>query len=289
MTKTVQIVVEAINDGPQITATLDLTAEEDTPIALTGISIQDPDCDDSPRGVLEVVIAASHGRVGLLGTVAGLYLMEAVPGTLKIRGKTAPVNAALSGLSYVGAEEFDGEDTIVVSADDLGNSGTGGRLRAIASIRVTVAPVNDPPKISAPPELDLPAGGVLFAVEDQLMPLGTFGVSDPDDGFLRVTVSAEVGSVGTDGVDELSILLVTSRDSEAQAGEGSSLTFEGASEDLSSVLAKLTYTSSPDWNSIANGRDVVSVSCTIGRLLRSCALGRGRSCCRTNPALKIWS
>lgn len=261
VTKTVQIIVEAINDGPQITAPLDVAAAEDTPTAVAGITIQDSDCDDAPRGVLEVVIAASQGRVQLLGTVAGLYLMEATPGTVKIRGKTAPVNAALSGLSYIGAEEFDGEDTIVVTADDLGNSGTGGRLRATASIRVTVSAVNDPPKISAPPELDLPAGGVLFAAEDQLMPLGTFGISDPDDGFLRVTVSAKVGSVSTDGVDGPS-LLMASRDDEGQPGEGSSLTFEGTSEGLSSVLAELMYTSSPDWNSVANGRDLVSVSRT---------------------------
>lgn len=261
MTKTVQVFVEAINDGPQITAASDLACEEDTPVAVTGIVIQDSDCDDSPRGVLEVVIAASNGKVELLGTVAGLYLMEAVPGTLKIRGKTAPVNAALSGLNYVGAAEFKGEDTIVVTADDLGYSGTGGRLQASASIRVMVAAVNDPPQISAPPELDLLAGGVLFAVEDQSMPLGTFGVSDPDDGFLRVTVSAKVGIVGTDGADESS-LLVTSKGHEGQPGTGSRVTFEGVSEDVSSALTKLTYTSSPDWNSIANSRDMVSVSCT---------------------------
>lgn len=260
--KVIQVVVEAINDGPQITAASDLAAEEDTPVTVTGIVIHDPDCDDAPRGVLEVVIAASHGKVELLGTVAGLYLMEAVPGTVKIRGKTAPVNAALSGLSYVGAAEFDGEDTIVVTADDLGHSGIGGRLRTSASIRVTVAVVNDPPKISAPPELDLPAGGVLFAVEDQLMPLGTFGISDLDDDFLRVVVSAKIGSVGTDGADERS-LLVTSRDNEGRPGAGSRVTFEGASADVSSALTKLTYTSLPDWNSIANSRDMVSVSCTL--------------------------
>lgn len=262
VTKTAQVIVEAINDDPEITAAFYLAAKEDTPIAVAGITIQDPDCDDAPRGVLEVVIAASHGKVELVGTVAGLYLMEAMPGTLKIRGKTAPVNAALSGLSYVGAAEFDGEDTIVVTADDLGHSGTGGRLRASTSVRVTVAAVNDPPQILPPPELDLPAGGVFFAVEDQLMPIGKFGISDPDDGFLRATVSAKVGSVGTDGVHESS-LLVKSWDSEEQPGTGSRVTFEGASQDVSSALTKLTYTSSPDWNSIANGRDVVSVSYTI--------------------------
>ena len=124
--KTVQIIVEAINDGPYIMGPVDMVAQEDNPTAVNDVTVHDPDCDDVPRGVLEVAITASNGTVQLLGSVAGLYLMEALPGSLKIRGKTGPVNVALAGLSYVGATDFSGRDTITVTVDDLGNSGTGG-------------------------------------------------------------------------------------------------------------------------------------------------------------------
>lgn len=258
--KAIQIIVEAINDGPYIMAPLDMVAEEDTPTAVNGITVHDPDCDDVPRGVLEVATTASNGTVQLLGSVAGLYLMEALPGSLKIRGKTGPVNVALAGLSYVGATDFSGRDTIVVTVDDLGNSGAGAALSASWSTEILVTAVNDPPVILPPAELDLPAGGVLFVLEDATSPLGTFGVSDVDDVFLRVTVSAQVGRIRTDGIDKDSVLVVTSSD-EAYTATGSRITFEGTSDDVSDALAKLTYTGSLNWNSVASeSRDVVEVS-----------------------------
>lgn len=257
--KAVQVIVVAINDGPSIKAPLSIVVKEDIPTSVAGITVEDPDCDDAPRGVLEVAIVASNGTVHFAGSVAGLYLMEALPGTLKIRGKTGPVNAALAGLSYVGAAEFSGADTIVVTADDLGNSGSGGRLSDRWSIDVLVEEINDPPSIVPPPELDLPAGGVLFVLEDEPSSLGTFGVSDVDDIFLRVSVSAKVGSIRIDGIDGASMLVITSSDA-TQTATGSSVTLEGMSEAVSTALEGLSYTSALNWNSVAFDRDVVEVS-----------------------------
>lgn len=262
--KTVQIIVEAINDGPALMGPLTIKAEEDTPIALTGVAVQDPDCDDAPRGVLEITVAASNGTVRFVGSVAGLYLMEALPGSLKVRGKTGPVNAALAGLTYEGVAEFSGTDRIVVTADDLGHSGTGSQRAASWSIEVLVSASNDPPLIQAPPELDLIAGGVLFAVEDEASPLGVFGVSDIDDAFLRVTVSARIGNIGRSGIEEVGMVAVASRDKATSADDGSSVSFEGTADEVSDALGSLTYTSSLNWNSAAYGRDVVEVSHVFG-------------------------
>lgn len=251
--------MEAINDGPSITGPLEIAAEEDASTMVNGIVVHDPDCDDAPRGVLEVSVTASNGTVQFLGSVAGLYLMEALPGSLKIRGKTGPVNVALAGLSYLGAAEFSGRDKIVVTADDLGNSGSGGSLSDSWSIDVLVAATNDPPVILPPPELDLAAGGVLFVVEDEPSPLGAFALADVDDVFLRVTVSANVGSVQTDGVDTESMLVITSSD-ESHAATGSRVTFEGIVDEVSAALGKLMYTSPLNWNSVTSKiRDVVEV------------------------------
>ncbi len=251
--------MEAINDGPSITGPLEIATEEDASATVNGITVHDPDCDDAPRGVLEISVTASNGIVQFLGSVAGLYLMEALPGSLKIRGRTGPVNVALAGLSYQGDAEYSGRDKIVVTANDLGHSGTGGPLPASWSIDVLVAATNDPPVILPPPELDLAAGGVLFVVEDEPSPLGAFGLADIDDMFLRVTVSAEVGSVQTDDVDTDSMLVITSTD-ESRAATGSRVTFEGTVDEVSVALGNLVYTSASNWNSVASKlRDVVEV------------------------------
>lgn len=187
--------------------------------------------------------------------------MEALPGTIKIRGKSGPVNAALAGLTYTGALEFNGQDVVVVTANDLGNSGEGGVMRTNKSISVIVAAVNDPPRLLAPPALDHPAGGTLFLAEDQSISLGKFGVIDPDDEFIRSRVSARIGRVTTERTSRGS-LLVTAQDNESSDGgmDGSSVTFEGGAEEVSVALTTLTYKSPLNWNSVADDRDVLKVS-----------------------------
>lgn len=257
VSKTVQVIVGAVNDGPTITGRRHLAAEEDTTITVEGIRVKDPDCDDAPRGVIEVSIAASNGTVHFGGSVAGLYLMEAPPGTLKIRGKTGPVNAALTGLDYTGVAEFSGEDTLVFTVDDLGHSGMGRALKSNFSLHITVEAVNDPPIISSPAEFS--SSGVLFVMEDQLTPLGRFEISDPDNDFVRVQVSTIFGRVDADEIGALSSLKMIFKTSEP-LGNGSSVTLEGALGEVDKALAKLAYTSPPNWNSvIKHKRDTVKV------------------------------
>lgn len=257
VSKTVQVVVGAVNDGPTITGRHHLAAEEDTIIAVEGIRVKDPDCDDAPRGVVEVSITASNGTVHFGGSVAGLYIMEAPPGALKIRGKTGPVNAALAGLDYTGAAEFSGEDTLVFTVDDLGHSGIGGALRSNFSLHITVEAVNDPPFISSPTEFS--SSRVLFVMEDQLTPLGRFEISDPDDDFVRVQVSTIFGRIDVDEIDAFGSLKIVFNTSEPPRN-GSSVTLEGALWEVDKALAKLTYTSLPNWNSvIEHKRDAVKV------------------------------
>lgn len=259
VSKAVQVVVGAVNDGPTITGRHHLAAEEDTTIAVEGIRVNDPDCDDAPRGVIEVSIAASNGTVHFGGSVAGLYLMEAPPGTLQIRGKTGPVNAALAGLDYTGAAEYSGEDTLLFIVDDLGYSGMGGALRSNFSLHITIEAVNDPPLISFPTEFNPSDVGVLFVMEDQLTPLGRFGISDPDDDFVRVQVSTIFGRIDANEIDIFGPLKIVFNTSEPPRN-GSSVTLEGALEEVDKALANLTYTSPPNWNSvIEHKRDTVKV------------------------------
>lgn len=278
--KAVQIVIKSINDPPSIVSPTTLLAREDTPIVVADVRVEDPDCDETPRGMLEVQIAAQHGNVQFVGPMAGLYLMEALPGQLKIRGKTTPVNVALAGLTYQGAPEFSGHDTVVIGINDLGNTGVGGPLQANTSISVSVEPVNDPPELWGPPDSTSFGRGVMFVMEDETTPIGKIGVSDPDNTLLRINVSATIGTVDVRGRNDHTLPVVASTHN-LGTGAGSSITFEGTVEGVNAVLARMTYTSAPNWNSVANGRDMIKVRPNKILQVRSGSLERLRASCFT--------
>lgn len=260
VSKTVQVIVEAINDAPVIEAPHRLIAEEDTQISVVDVRIEDTDCDETPRGVLEVTIASSNGTITFQDSVAGLYLMEISPKFLKIRGKPAPISAAMAGLSYVGEAEFNGNDVVTITADDLGNSGEGGPLRTAHSINILVTATNDPPRLIVPANVEREAGGTLFVDEDTGMSMGDFGVVDPDDDTVIVRFSVRFGTLHTAAVGNGDSLIILLDNHSQQEPETSSISFEGATEDVSAALMTLTYKGPVNWNSAADDRDLVKVS-----------------------------
>ena len=62
----------------------------------------------------------------------------------------ANVNAALNGLTYTGNLNFNGADSLVVSTNDNGNTGTGGPQNDTDNITINVAAVNDAPVNGVP-------------------------------------------------------------------------------------------------------------------------------------------
>ena len=61
------------------------------------------------------------------------------------------INAALNGMRYTPAADYNGPAQLDISVNDMGNTGSGGPQTASASIAITVQAVNDPPVIPAPP------------------------------------------------------------------------------------------------------------------------------------------
>lgn len=258
--KTIQVIVGAVNDAPVIEAPLTFFTEEDTRVSLADVTIEDPDCDDTPRGVLEVTVASSNGTVEFRGSVAGLYLMETLPSFLKIRGRPGPINAALAGLSYLGAAEFHGQDVINITADDLGNSGEGGAFQISVPINIIVTAVNDPPRLVVPSKLHRTEGGTLFVEEDTPISIGNFGVTDPDDDIVRVKVSSRVGTLSTAAIGGGSSLVILENYQPQESSSTSSVTFEGKTEEVSAALKTLNYSGPLNWNSVSDDRDLVKAS-----------------------------
>jgi beta-glucanase (GH16 family) len=66
-----------------------------------------------------------------------------------LTGSQTDIDTALaSGLTYTPSLNYNGGDTLTITANDLGNTGAGGALSSTQSVTLTVTPVNDPAVIS---------------------------------------------------------------------------------------------------------------------------------------------
>ena len=108
---TVTLTVAAVNDAPVNTVPGPQTAQEDTPLLITGLSVADV---DSPT--LTVTLSALNGSVAI---VPGLALIAGnLTGTATITGTLAEVNLALASVYYQGNPNFFGPDTLTMTTSD---------------------------------------------------------------------------------------------------------------------------------------------------------------------------
>ncbi|WP_207105018.1 VCBS domain-containing protein [Tardiphaga sp. P9-11] len=135
--------VDGVNDAPVNTLPAGpLTVAEDTPLAITGLSVNDVDAGSSP---IQVTLSVTSGAVTVLGsldvTVAGNGT-----GSVILTGSQAAINAVLAshnGVVYQDALNHNGGADLTMTTSDLGNSGAGGALTDTDTIHINVTPVND--------------------------------------------------------------------------------------------------------------------------------------------------
>ena len=124
----------------------DFFVDEDTPLAITGLSVSDIDAGAND---VEVTLAAGNGNVTVSSTVAGGLGAAGISGngtgTVVLTGSLAAINATLAaagGVTYQGDTDYFGADSLSVTIDDLGNTG-GGSLTDVETISIIVDPVDD--------------------------------------------------------------------------------------------------------------------------------------------------
>ena len=64
--------------------------------------------------------------------------------TITVRGTQAQLNGLLDGMIYTPNPGFNGVDTLTITTDDLGNTGSGGSLQDIDNVQITVGNLNAP-------------------------------------------------------------------------------------------------------------------------------------------------
>ena len=229
--QTFTINVTAINDAPVFTLPNPPTVSEDTTLAIAGISLRDVDSASSP---LVVTLSVANGTLQL-GNTAGLTITAGSnnSGSVAFSGTLSDINAALSGLSYRGNLNFNGSDTLTLTANDQGNTGSGPIGIDNRTLVLTVTAVNDAPVINVP--------GSQTVDEDTNLTLSGISLADVDANAnpITVTLSAVNGTLTLDP-----LVLGTS-----------TLTLTDTLDNINTAIANLTYRGKLNYN----GADTITI------------------------------
>jgi hypothetical protein len=177
--------VTPVNDAPIVNVPGPLIASEDTPKAITGISITDKDVNETnaPNNVVSVSLTVLHGSLHL--TNAGLgNITGNDSNNVLITGNLFGVNTILGTLLYTPTNNYNGPDTLTIVGNDLGHTGATGPLSDTKTMDINVQAVNDAPRIDAP---DSYHGKV-----DTELPLNNVSISDADSNGKELLVKLQV-------------------------------------------------------------------------------------------------
>lgn len=141
------------NAPPAVTVPLgSLTVAEETNLAISGISVADP---DAGAATITVTLSVSNGTITVRNDVTngltGAQIISNGTNTVTLVAPILAINnslASLNGVVYRGATDFFGADTLLVTANDLGNTGNASNpLSDTKAVNITVQNINDAPVI----------------------------------------------------------------------------------------------------------------------------------------------
>ncbi len=169
--------VTAVHDAPVNTVPGAQTINEDTALALSGISVNDVDGNLST-----VQLGVGNGTVSV--TLQGTATISAGSNgssTLTLSGSQVDINATLATLVYQGSAHFNGADTLTVTSTDT-NSGTD-----VDTVAITVTAQNDAPTLSVNTGSTAAEGGTDTITVSEL------AVTDVDNSAAQLTYSIGTG------------------------------------------------------------------------------------------------
>ena len=203
-TATVSIAIDAVNDAPVNTVPAGpLAAVQDTDTPISGISIADV---DAGSGAVEVTLSVTDGTLTLKTDVSDGLGAGDVSGSgtesVIATGTLAQINATLAdanGLVYHSDATFTGTDTLTVTTDDQGNTGSGGPQTDTDTLTINVEPPNEPPTAagqSVDADEDTAETITLAADDPDGDAVTSFSITDPPD-------HGTLGSIGSITCDSL--------------------------------------------------------------------------------------
>ncbi|MEJ8855830.1 tandem-95 repeat protein [Variovorax robiniae] len=235
-TTTVAINVGAQDDPPVNTLpAAGWTTNEDTAIALTGLSIADV---DAGLGIISVQLSVDAGTL-TANDFGNITVTNSGTSSITLTGRLIGINLYLASAAapvYHPAADANGTVTLTMLTNDNGNTGTGGPLTDTDTALITINPVNDAPINT------LPAAG-WTTNEDTAVALTGLAVADVDAAAGTITVQLGVDSGTLTAANGAGVTVANSG--------SASLTLSGTLADINAYLASAaapTYTPVPDAN-----------------------------------------
>ena len=187
-TQAISVQLLDVNEAPVNVLPAALAVNEDTPLAITGISVSDVDAGSN--GIASVQLSVVKGTLSVMADAApGGLAAASISGnnsnSLTLTGNQAAINATLASLSYQGRLNFHGTDTLTVQTSD----GASPALSSSNSVSISINSVNDAPTISG-----IPANTALAFVFSETN-LDNFRVADVDSSTLYVTIIPINGTI----------------------------------------------------------------------------------------------
>ncbi|MBD2072959.1 DUF4347 domain-containing protein [Phormidium sp. FACHB-592] len=148
--------VTAVNDAPTVTAPAAITVIEDTVSLLTGIAFADVDADSST-----VTATFTVGAGTLAATSGGGVTVGGTATSRTLSGTITAINSfiAANSLTYIPVPDSVATQTLSVSINDNGNTGTGGSLPSgTTNISLNITAVNDAPSFTKGSDQTITAG-----------------------------------------------------------------------------------------------------------------------------------
>ncbi len=226
---TVEIIVNSVNNAPVNSFPTAQTVNEDTQLAITGISVIDVD-----GNLATTQLNVTNGTLNVTLNGATISSGANNSNTITLSGTQTQINNTLATLKYQGNPNFNGSDTLTVLSTDS----TGTPLSDSDTVGITVNFVN------TAPELDLNG-------TNNLVP--GFAINGVAAGDLSGTSVSSAGDINGDGIDDL-IIGADLADSNGTDSGQSYVVFGSRSGFSSSLnLSTLTGTNGFRINGVAAG------------------------------------
>ncbi|MFA0166235.1 retention module-containing protein [Vibrio breoganii] len=232
------IVVDPVNDEPEISDIATQSALEDTDTLITDIQISDVDEADDPSASYNVTITVDSGVLSFLTDIEtdfGVTIETiALPaGSVELSGTITNINAALAnGVNFTPEEDFYGTVSTTVLVEDNGNFATPSDPKsAQTTFDIEVAADNDAPVNTVPTDVTVDEGAEVKVTGIQVSDVDYSGMFSSS--AIEVTLSVDVGSIN----------IVTSNGSVTITdNNSSSVLISGPIDDVNAVLAESAAT-----------------------------------------------
>jgi len=188
------------NQAPVLTVPNNKTVKENTNLTIGGISISDSDSQN-----ITVTMGVTNGILTVKTDVAQGLTANNIIGnqtkTVTVKGTVSQIKTTLANsaaVTYLGNQDFSGNDSLTVTANDGGKTTTGIPKKSLVwppdalsnktdkkSLNITVTPLNVPPVVTVPDRTT--------TKENTNLTIGGISISDPDTQNLTVTMSVTNG------------------------------------------------------------------------------------------------